>query len=337
MCTMPLSTLPRCKRVPCPYSEVLPLSSCPTGRVYTSHPGLTAEFPHTHNRPFHHCSRASAFSDVRGTSSEEFDIPSCNSELPSSRPYDPSSNNYDNSVSKIEFLLAKNLQKHKCGLGCIKVMKGQVICKRCVAFPISKLSWIDAEGKWRPQWFHPWLNNWNPTTLLCTRSNIDVKLITNGGETKEYSWYITSYMAKKQHNTSNASTLLAKAVAFHWRHEWYTSDIDLLNKCLIQCCANTLSREQEFSTPEVISYLMGWGDRYVSHQTETIYFSSIVSLLKCQYPALKNQKWACCLLLGIKLMINIGKQTVVVEWLWRTHSKNALMREMQKKYVSPFN
>jgi len=97
-------------------------------------------------------------------------------------------------------------------------------------------------------------------------------------------------MAKKQHNTSNASTLLAKAVAFHQRHEWYTSDIDLLNKCLIQCCTNTLSREQEFSTPEVISYLMGWGDRYVSHQTEMIYFSSIVSLLKCQYPALKNQK-----------------------------------------------
>ncbi|KAG2107121.1 hypothetical protein BD769DRAFT_1393042 [Suillus cothurnatus] len=190
---------------------------------------------------------------------------------------------------KMEFLLAKNLQKHKCGLGCIKVMKGQVICKRCAPFPISKLSWIDAEGKWGPQWLHPWLNNWNPTTLLCTRSNNDVKLITNGGETKEYSWYITSYMAKKQHNTSNASALLAKAVAFHRRHEWYTSDIDLLNKCLIQRCTNTLSREQEFSAPEVISYLMGWGDRYVSHQTETIYFS-IVSLLKCQYPALKNQK-----------------------------------------------
>jgi hypothetical protein len=89
--------------------------------------------------------------DVRGTSSEEFDIPSCNSELPYSRPYDPSSNNYDNSVSKMEFLLAKNLQKHKCGLGCIKVMKGQVICKRCAPFPVSKLSWIDAEGKWGPQ------------------------------------------------------------------------------------------------------------------------------------------------------------------------------------------
>jgi hypothetical protein len=48
----PLSTLPHCKRVPYPYSKVLPLSSCPTGQVYTSRLGLTAEFPHTQNHLF---------------------------------------------------------------------------------------------------------------------------------------------------------------------------------------------------------------------------------------------------------------------------------------------
>ncbi|KAG2359043.1 hypothetical protein BDR07DRAFT_1293295, partial [Suillus spraguei] len=121
-------------------------------------------------------------------------------------------------------------------------------------------------------------------------SNNDIKLITNRGKTKEYSWYITSYMANKQYNTSNASTLLAKAVAFHHKQELYTSNIDPLNKCLIQQCVNNLSLEQKFSAPEVISYLISWGDRYVSHQTETIYFSSIVVLLKCQYPVLKDQR-----------------------------------------------
>lgn len=228
--------------------------------------------------------------DVKGVSSDEFNIPSHNKALSYSRPLHPSTENYAHLMSKMEFLLAKNLQKHKCGLGCIKVIKGRVICKRRAPFPVSNSNWIDAEGKWGPRRLHPYLNNWNPTTLLCTRSNNDVKLITNGGETKEYSWYITSYTAKKQHNTSNASALLAKAVAFHQKQERYTSDIELLNKRLIQRCANTLSREQEFSAPEVISYLMGWGDRYVSHQTETIYFSSVVSLLKRQYPALINQQ-----------------------------------------------
>ncbi|KAG2744972.1 hypothetical protein P692DRAFT_201882417, partial [Suillus brevipes Sb2] len=145
---------------------------------------------------------------------------------------------------------------------CIKVVKGRVICKHRAPFPVSATNWIDVEGQWGPRRLHLFLNNWNTITLLCTRSNNDVKLITNGGETK----------AKKQHNTSNASVLLAKAVAFHQKKERYTSDINLLNKRLIQRCTNTLSREQEFSVPEVISYLMGWGDRYVSHQIENIYF-----------------------------------------------------------------
>jgi hypothetical protein len=228
--------------------------------------------------------------DVNGVSSDEFDTPSQNGTLSYSRPLHPSTENYTPLASKMEFLLAKSLQKHKCGLGCIKVVNGKVICKHRVPFPVSKSNWVDIEGKWGPRRLHPWLNNWNPTTLLCMRSNNDIKLITNGGETKEYSWYITSYMAKKQHNTSNASALLAKVVAFHQKQEWYTSDINLLNKHPIQRCANTLSREQEFSAPEVISYLMGWGDRYVSHQTETIYFSSVVSLLKRQYPTVRNQK-----------------------------------------------
>lgn len=227
---------------------------------------------------------------VQGTSSQEFDIPSRNGALSYSRPIEPSAANYTHLASRMEFLLAKNVQKHKCGFACLKVIKGRIMCKRRAPFPVSAKDWIDIEGKWGPRRLHPFLNNWNPTTLLCTRSNNDVKLITNGGETKEYGWYITSYTAKKQHNTSNASALLAKAIAFHQKQERYTADIDLLNKRLIQRCANTLSREQEFSAPEVISYLMGWGDRYVSHQTETIYFSSVISLLKRQFPALKNQK-----------------------------------------------
>jgi len=49
------------KRVPCPYSEILPLSSCPMGWVYTSRPGLTAEFPPYSFPPFHPCSWASPF------------------------------------------------------------------------------------------------------------------------------------------------------------------------------------------------------------------------------------------------------------------------------------
>ena len=87
---------------------------------------------------------------------------------------------------------------------------------------------------------------------------MDIKLITNGAETKAIAWYITNYVAKKQKHSFNTSALLAKKLAYHQEEEKHMTDLAKLNKKLIQHCANTLSRQQELSTPEVISYLMGW-------------------------------------------------------------------------------
>ena len=101
--------------------------------------------------------------------------------------------------------------------------------------------------------------------MQCVRANHDIKLITNGAETMDISFYVAQYVAKRQGNSSNASALLAKRLAFHNSQERYSTDIVHLNKQLLQRCANTLSREQEFSGPEVISYLMGWGDWFISH------------------------------------------------------------------------
>ncbi|KAG8216549.1 hypothetical protein J3R82DRAFT_6697, partial [Butyriboletus roseoflavus] len=55
---------------------------------------------------------------------------------------------------------------------------------------------------------------------------------------------------------------------------------------LIQRCANSLSRDQEFSTPKVVSYLMNWGDRYISHHFKPLYMSSVIAMLKQVYPQL---------------------------------------------------
>ncbi|KAG1906560.1 uncharacterized protein F5891DRAFT_1181971 [Suillus fuscotomentosus] len=77
-------------------------------------------------------------------------------------------------------------------------------------------------------------------------------------------------------------------IAYHKQNEAHNSDVQLLNCRLIQRCVNSLSREQEFSAPEVVSYLVGWGDRYVSHHFETIHWSSVTSLLKKTYLQLSH-------------------------------------------------
>jgi hypothetical protein len=135
------------------------------------------------------------------------------------------------------------------------------------------------------------MNNWNPTILLATRANHDVKLITNGDDTKDIGFYISMYTAKNQQHSSNASALLAKSFAFQQARDKCHSNVQELNKHLIQRCANSLSREQEFSAPEVASYLMKWKDRYISHHFETIYFFSVVNLLKKTWPQLVSHRY----------------------------------------------
>lgn len=109
----------------------------------------------------------------------------------------------------------------------------------------------------------------------------------SGGDTSVLTWYITNYASKKQQRSSNVSVLLVKWVAFHTVEERRRMDLSNINKCLIQRCTNTLSRDREFSGPEIMSYLMGWGDWYESHHYVGISANTIVQALKEKYPGLR--------------------------------------------------
>lgn len=225
--------------------------------------------------------------DVTAESLESFPRERC---VSYSRPLDPRIEGFQDSRKEKERQLVRAVQIHKCGRGCLKMKKGRMLCKRRAPFPLSPDAWVNSAGEWGPKRTYPFMNNWNPTILLATRSNHDCKLITNGGETKHISWYISCYAAKRQQHSSNASALLAKTIAYHKSSESHNSDLNQLNRRLVQRCANSLSREQEFSAPEVVSYLMKWDDRYISHHFETIYWTSVTSLLKKTFPALRHSR-----------------------------------------------
>ena len=207
-----------------------------------------------------------------------------------SRPVDPRSPQYEDNRDKAERRLARTVQVHQCGQGCMKLVRGQFTCKRGAPFPLASDDWIQADGTWGPKRSYGYFNNWCPAILQCLRANHDIKIITNGMETKDIAWYITHYVAKKQRESSNTSALLAKTFAYHNASERRNFDLVAKNKKLIQRCANTLSREQELSAPEVVSYLMGWGDRYISHHFETIPWLSTLPLLRKTYPVLNQPR-----------------------------------------------
>jgi hypothetical protein len=213
-------------------------------------------------------------------------------EISYSRPVDPRQPNYDTKAAETQIKLARAVQIHSCSdEACMVFKNGHRRCKRRAPFPLAKEAWIDETGEWGPKRFYAYLNNWNPTLLLSIRSNHDIKLITNGSETKAITWYITQYAVKKQVHSNNTSALLAKKIAFHRAQEKYTSDCRLLNKRLILRCANSLTSEQEIGAPEVISYLMKWGDRYISHNYIPIFLDAIVGALKRQFPDLRQKRY----------------------------------------------
>ena len=158
------------------------------------------------------------------------------------------------------------------------------MCKHRAPFPLALDDWVDMDGNWGPRCLCGFLNNWNPPLLLTLKANHDTKLIMSGGDTSVLTWYITNYASKKQQRSSNVSALLAKQVTFHTVEERRRMDLSNINKCLIQRCVNTLSQDREFSGLEIMSYLMGWGDRYESHHYVGISADMIVRALKKKYP-----------------------------------------------------
>lgn len=173
--------------------------------------------------------------------------------------------------------------------GYINLIQGEVRCKRRAPFTLSHEAWVKKSGEWGPKRYAAYLNNWNPTLLRCIRANHDVKLIMNGAETNSLTWYITNYATKKQQRSTNISALLADSHAFRSQKK-RTQETKDANKKLIQGCANSLTRDREFSSPEIMSYLMGWGDRYESHTYVTIYWDSVGRSLKRQFPQLDDSR-----------------------------------------------
>ncbi len=185
--------------------------------------------------------------------------------------------------------LARTLQVHSChDLRCLIKFNNHKICKRWAPFPRSNKPWIDESGEWGLKRLYGYVNNFNPPILVCVRSNYDIKLITNAFGTNNITWYITTYATKKQSKSSNASAILTKTIAFHKATDHASNDARTSNKHLLQRCSNTLGRLQEFSAQEVIGYVMGWGDRYLSHHYIPIYMNGIWAAIFNAFPLVRH-------------------------------------------------
>ena len=158
-----------------------------------------------------------------------------------SRPVDPRLPNYDSLAHATEVATARMVQVHQCTHACLRFIKGHWHCKWQAPFALADSPWVDDQGDWGVVCHYGYVNSFCPALLQAVRCNHDLKLVTNGEETKKISWYITMYETKMILSSTNISALLAKTFLYHRASKTYTTDLHLLNKRLIQRCANTLT------------------------------------------------------------------------------------------------
>lgn len=213
-----------------------------------------------------------------------------NNEVSYSRPPTPGSANYDTQLSSLEVQVARMEQVHTCKLRrCLVYKRGKLVCKRRAPFELADDDFVTETGLSGPKRLYGYVNAWCPSILLNARCNNDIKFLTNGGDTKNITFYVTSYAAKKQGRNHNVSAVMAQAFAYHLDHPKpaYVDDLRDQQRLLLFRLVHAINREQELAAPMVISYLMGWGDVFRSHTYTSIYWSSVVGALCRTFPELR--------------------------------------------------
>ncbi|KAI0261451.1 hypothetical protein BC834DRAFT_472263 [Gloeopeniophorella convolvens] len=94
------------------------------------------------------------------------------------------------------------------------------------------------------------------------------------------------HATKKQGRSYKVSAIMARGLAYHFNESTYIEDLRNRQRLLLIQAANILLREQEPSGAMVTSYLMGWGDRYMSHHYVNIYWASFLRELERDHPEL---------------------------------------------------
>ncbi|TFK88570.1 hypothetical protein K466DRAFT_488611, partial [Polyporus arcularius HHB13444] len=209
-----------------------------------------------------------------------------------SRPPHPDSPDYEQEASRFELRLARATQVHTCKIGrCLRYdKKGSLSCKRRAPFEASDEDYVTPEGRWGQKRLYRYMNGWIPSVLLHARCNNDGKLLTNGSDTKNITFYVSSYAGKKQAKNHNLSAVIADGFAYHEEHPKaeYVANLREQHRLLLFRLVNAINREQELAGPMVVSYLMGWKDVKTSHNYSPLYWSSFVSVLYRAHPTLSR-------------------------------------------------
>ncbi len=216
------------------------------------------------------------------------------SHLAYARLPDPSKDNYEAERKKMERELARAQQVHTCKTAtCLKLNRNhKLVCKRRAPFELADSAFIDSDGRWGVRRRYGYFNSWCPNMVCELRANHDLKVTTNGSETRDGAFYITNYATKNQDRSHNRSAITAKAFMYHEakNSEEREKSLKDRNRLLLFRAVNMQNRQMELSAPQAASYVMTWGDVYRSHSYIPLFTSVLWRTIAGAFPELKRRE-----------------------------------------------
>ena len=110
------------------------------------------------------------------------------------------------------------------------------------------------------------INNYNPYTMTCVRSNNDIKFVPSGKDGKNATFYITDYATKAELSTNQIIPLVAASKKKVDADPVLTnSNFFTRSKAFVTKCLNRITTEKEISASHVCHFLLGHLDKKTSH------------------------------------------------------------------------
>jgi hypothetical protein len=149
---------------------------------------------------------------------------------------------------------------------------------------IENVSSINVDsGEIKLKRLHETINNFNEYIISACRSNMDIKYIFSGSDAKALVCYITDYVTKSSLSFHDTFSLVLKAFQCVEKQDHQnnaTISAEEKSRKLVLRCYNTLASQQELSSVQVASYLMGWPDHYSTHEFVKLFLIGIENYLQ---------------------------------------------------------
>ena len=129
------------------------------------------------------------------------------------------------------------------------------------------------------------VNNYNPTIVVATRCNGDIKFMASGDAAKSVLFYITDYITKTQLKSHVSFSALEAALKRLGNPDPMDTDIELRAKKMLQKCVYSIISHQELSGQQVATYLKGYGDHYSSHKYWNLYWTAFEKSINADDPS----------------------------------------------------